>query len=222
MIRAVVAEALGTALLVATVIGSAQMAATLTPDHGLLLLANAGATGAMLYVLITVLAPLSGAHFNPLVSALMTLRGTLSPRSLAAYTIAQTGGALTGMFLAHAMFALPLLQIATHERGGSAQNLAEAVATFGLILTILGGLYARANVAALVASYIAAAYWFTSSTSFANPVMLLARALTDTPSGIIPAATPGFLLAEIIGTALAAALGLWLFRNAPAKTGESA
>jgi glycerol uptake facilitator-like aquaporin len=213
MIRALAAETLGTALLVATVIGSAQMAATLTPDHGLLLSANAGATGAILYVLITILAPLSGAHFNPLVSALMVLRGTLSPRSFVLYAIAQTAGALAGMLLAHAMFALPLLQMATQSRGGPAQDLAEAIATFGLILTILGGLHARANVAAIVASYIAAAYWFTSSTSFATPVMLLARAFTNTPSGITASATPGFLLAEITGTALAATLGLWLFRK---------
>ena len=213
MIRAVVAEALGTALLVATVIGSAQMAATLTPDHGLLLLANAGATGAMLYVLITVLSPLSGAHFNPLVSAVMAWRGDLRLDRLAPYLLAQTVGAMAGLLLAHAMFALPLLQISTHPRGGMAQDLAEGVATFGLILTIIGGIASRANVAALVASYIAAAYWFTSSTSFANPLMLLARALTDTPSGIIPSATPGFLVAELLGATLAAVLGGWLFRT---------
>lgn len=211
--RAVVAEALGTALLVATVIGSAQMAATLTPDHALLLLANAGATGAMLYVLITVLGPLSGAHFNPLVSLVMALRRDLPWRAFAPYIAAQTVGGLAGMLLAHAMFDLPFLQISTIQRGGTGQFLAEAIATFGLILTILGGLNARASVPALVASYIAAAYWFTSSTSFANPVMLLARALTNTPSGIIPAATPGFLLAELAGAALAAPLGLWLFKR---------
>lgn len=213
MIRALAAETLGTALLVATVIGSAQMAATLTPDHGLLLLANATATGAMLFVLITILAPVSGAHFNPLVSVLVVLHGDLPSRSLAPYVLAQTIGALAGLLLAHAMFALPLLQTATHLRGGLSQDLAEVVATFGLILTVLGGGNARANVAALVASYITAAYWFTSSTCFANPVMLLARALTDTPSGIAPSATPGFLLAEITGAALAATLGLWLFRK---------
>ena len=221
--RALVAEALGTALLVATVIGSAQMAASLTPDHGLLLLANAGATGAILYVLITILAPLSGAHFNPLVSLVMALRRDMPWQSFGPYVVAQTAGALAGMLLAHAMFGLPLLQISTIPRGGLGQNLAEGIATFGLILTILGGIASRSNVAALVASYIAAAYWFTSSTSFANPVMLLARALTNTPSGIIPSATPGFLLAELVGAALAAGLGLWLFKPLadPAQGGRT-
>lgn len=212
MRRALVAEALGTALLVATVLGSAQMAATLTPDRGLLLLANAGATGAMLYVLITVFGPLSGAHFNPLVSLVMAQRRDLPWRSLLPYIGGQTVGALAGLLLAHAMFNLPLVEISTIPRGGSGQMLAEGVATFGLILTILGGLHARCNVPAVVASYIAAAYWFTSSTSFANPVMLLARALTNTAAGISPSVTPGFLLAEIIGATLAAALGAWLFR----------
>ena len=214
--RAYVAEALGTCLLVATVIGSAQMAATLTQDGGLLLLANAAATAAILYVLITVLAPISGAHFNPLVSLILALQGALPRRALAPYLLAQAAGALAGMLLAHAMFGLPLLQIATHDRSGTGRILAEAVATFGLILTIFGSHHARANTAALVAAYIAAAYWFTSSTSFANPAMLLARALTATPAGIRPADTPGFLLAELVGGLLAAALASWLFKPAPA------
>ena len=178
-----------------------------------MLLANAGATGAMLFVLITVLSPLSGAHFNPVVSLVMALRRDLAWRAFAPYIAAQTLGAVMGLLLAHAMFGLALLQISTQSRGGAGQVLAEAIATFGLILAITGGLSARANVAALVAAYIAAAYWFTASTSFANPVMLLARALTDTPSGIIPDATPGFLLAELTGGLAAAALGLWLFRQ---------
>lgn len=214
--RALVAEALGTALLVATVIGSAQMAATITHDVGLLLLANAAATAAMLYVLITVLAPLSGAHFNPLVSLILTLRRALAWRALLPYILAQAMGAVAGLLLAHAMFGLPLLQIATHDRGGAGRILAEALATFGLILTIFGSHHARANTAALVASYIAAAYWFTSSTSFANPAMLLARALTDTPSGIRPRDTAGYLLAELAGGLVATALAAWLFKPAAA------
>lgn len=224
MIRALVAEALGTALLVATVIGSAQMAASLTPDRGLLLLANAGATGAMLFVLITVLGPLSGAHFNPIVSAVMAQRRDLPWCALVPYVAAQTAGALTGMLLAHCMFGLTLIQTSTTLRGGGGQILAEGVATFGLILTILGGLHARGAMPALVASYIAAAYWFTSSTSFANPVMVLARAMTNTPSGIMPSAAPGYLAAEVTGGILAAAFGAWLFQPpqvAPAQTAIS-
>ena len=222
MIRALVAEALGTALLVATVIGSAQMAAGLTQDRGLLLLANASATGAILFVLITVLGPLSGAHFNPIVSLVMAQRRDLPWPALLPYIAAQTAGALAGMLLAHGMFGLTLIQTSTIVRGGGGQVLAEGIATFGLILTILGGLSARANVPALVASYIAAAYWFTSSTSFANPVMLLARAMTNTPSGIIPSATPGYLAAEVAGGLLAAALAAWLFPPAQVAAAQTA
>ncbi|MBC7477281.1 MAG: aquaporin [Pseudorhodobacter sp.] len=176
--RALIVEALGTGLLGATVIGSAQMAATLTADNGLLVLANAAATGATLFVLITILGPISGVHFNPLVSLILTLRRSLPRRNLAPYVLAQSMGALTGMWLAHGMFNLPLLQIATHPRGRSGQILGEAMATFALILTLFGG--------------------------------HAARALSDTPSGIIPSATPGFLIAELIG-GLASALAEWLF-----------
>ena len=209
--RAIASEALGTALLVATVIGSAIMAQNLTQDVGVLLLANALVTGAMLFVLITILGPLSGAHFNPLVTLIMATRRDLAWAAVLPYLAAQIVGAVAGLVLTHAMFDLPLIQTSAPIRGGQGQVLAEAVATFGLIFTILGGIYARANVPALVGGYITAAYWFTSSTSFANPIMLLARSMTDTPSGILPAATPSFLLAEVVGGVLAALLAGWLF-----------
>ena len=208
MTRALVAEALGTLLLVSAVIGSAIMASAMTQDSGVQLLANAIATGCALLTLITIFAPVSGAHFNPAVTLVMALRRKITPQTALAYVAAQYLGGVAGTLLTHSMFDLPLLQASTHARHGSAQFLAEVVATFGLILTILSP---RAT-PALIAAYITAAYWFTASTSFANPVMDLARALTDTPSGIAPADAPAFLLAQIIGAALAAALGGWLFR----------
>lgn len=212
--RAVAAEALGTGLLVTAVIGSAIMASRLTSDGGVLLLANALATGAVLLVLITIFAPLSGAHFNPAVCLIRALRRDITWPTCAAFTLAQCLGGVAGTLLAHAMFDLPLLQTASNIRTGAAQYLAEGVATFGLILTILGGQRAKgANVALLVAAYITAAYWFTASTSFANPVMALARSLTDTPSGIRPSDAPAFVLAEIAGAITALALSSWLFRQ---------
>ena len=206
-LRPLAAEALGTLLLVTAVIGSAQMATTLTRDGGVLLLANAIATGCALFTLITILAPLSGAHFNPAVTLVMALRRKVGPGMTLAYVAAQLAGGVAGTLLTHAMFDLPLLQTSTQIRTGSAQFLAEIVATFGLILTILSP---RAT-PALIAAYITAAYWFTASTSFANPVMDLARALTDTPAGIRPADAPSFLGAQLIGAALAASLASWLF-----------
>ena len=212
MSRALVAEALGTLLLVAAVIGSAIMASALTQDTGVLLLANAIATGCALLTLITLFAPLSGAHFNPAVTLVMALRREIAVPTALAYVAAQCVGGVAGTLLTHAMFDLPLVQVSTHVRGGGGQFLAEVIATFGLILTILGGRHA-ANLPALIAAYITAAYWFTASTSFANPVMDLARALTDTPSGISPADAPAFLLAQILGAVLAALLGSWLFQD---------
>ena len=209
MIRPLIAEALGTLLLVTAVIGSAIMAKNLTPDSGVQLLANAIATGCALLTLITILAPLSGAHFNPAVTLVLTLRRQINPKTAVAYVAAQCAGGVCGTLLAHAMFALPLLQSATHIRTGAPQYLAEAVATFGLILTILSPRVTPA----LIASYITAAYWFTASTSFANPVMTLARALTDTPSGIRPIDAPAFVLAQIAGALLAMALGGWLYKT---------
>ena len=218
--RRLVAEGLGTALLVATVVGSGIMADRLTSDPALTLLANSLATGAALVVLITIFAPLSGAQFNPVVSLVMVLRRDLAPSRAVAHMAAQVFGGLLGVLAAHLMFDLPVLQLSSTIRSGPAQWLAEAIATFGLIIAILGALRAPgANVAIIVAAYITAAYWFTASTSFANPAVTIARALTDTFTGIRPADAPGFILAQIIGALAGAAVGGWLFRenagNAP-------
>ncbi len=210
-----VAEALGTGLLVATVVGSGIMAETLSKDVGLQLLCNTIATGAILFVLITIFGPLSGAHFNPAVSAMFAARGEMSWRTAAFYAVVQIGGGILGAILAHAMFALPLGQISEKLRGGPAQAVSEAVATFGLGLTILGGLrFAPVQVPGLVALYITAAYWFTASTSFANPAVTIARALTNTFSGIAPASTPWFIVAQLLGMAAAALVCDALFKNA--------
>ena len=211
--RRLTAEALGTALLVTAVVGSGIMADRLTDDTALALLANTVATGAALIMLITIFAPISGAHFNPVVTLVMALRRDLPASRAVPYIIAQCAGGIAGTWAAHAMFDLPLLQISTTIRTGPSQWLAEAIATFGLILAILGAVNARANVALTVAAYITAAYWFTASTSFANPAVALARALTDTFAGIRPADLPGFILAQIAGALMAAALGSWLFKK---------
>lgn len=199
------AEALGTAALLATVVGSGIMGASLAAGNdGIALLANAGATAGILYVLIVVLGPVSGAHFNPAVTLAMRLRGDLDTRTALAYVAVQCIAAVAGVMLAHAMFAQPLLQPGDHLRHGAAQWLSEAVATCGLLLTILLGLRARpAAIPALVASYIFAAYWFTASTSFANPAVTLARALTRSFAGIRPLDAPGFIAAQLLGTLLA-------------------
>jgi glycerol uptake facilitator-like aquaporin len=213
--RRLVTEALGTALLVATVVGSGIMADRLSPDDAVALLGNTLATAAMLVVLITTLGPLSGAHFNPVVSLVMALRRDLKPIEALAYGVAQIGGGVLGTMLAHAMFDLPLLAPGDTVRAGASQWLAEAVATFGLLLTILLGLAHRAAaVPTLVGLYIAGAYWFTASTSFANPAVTIARALTDTFSGIRPVDAPGFILAQIVGGLLAFGLARWLLTPA--------
>ena len=201
-----VAEALGTGLLVATVVGSGIMAETLAGgDIALALLANTIATGAILFVLITIFGPISGAHFNPVVSGVFVLRRELSIGLLAAYGLAQISGGVAGAVLAHAMFEQSLLQISLHERSGLSQWLSEAVATVALVLTILGTLQARpAAVPASVALVIVAGYWFTASTSFANPAVTLARALSDTFAGIAPKDVAGFIAAQFIG-----GLGAW-------------
>lgn len=210
--RAVVAEALGAALLVATVVGSGIMAERLAGGNlAVALLANAVATGAVLVVLITVLGPMSGAHFNPVVSLAFALRRALPPVTLAAYMPAQIAGACLGAVLANLMFDLPAIQISTHLREGPSQLLSEVVATAGLLLTIFGGLRFRpAAIPALVGLYITAAYWFTASTSFANPAVTLARTLTDTFSGIAPASAPAFIGAQLSGLAVALPLLHWL------------
>jgi glycerol uptake facilitator-like aquaporin len=199
------AEALGTGLLVATVVGSGLMATSLTGDVGLALLANMLATAAVLVVLITVLGPVSGAHFNPAVTLVFALRREIAAGPALFYVAAQALGGIAGTLLAHAMFSEPLLQASTTARTGAAQWLSEGVATFGLLLTILLGRHARPEtVPLLVALWIAAAYWATASTSFANPAVSLARAFSDSFAGIRPADLPGFWLSQIAGALLAA------------------
>jgi glycerol uptake facilitator-like aquaporin len=215
------AEAVGTTALLATVVGSGIMGTQLAAGNdAIALLANAAATAGLLYVAIVVLGPLSGAHFNPAVTLAMRLRGELDTRATLAYIGVQCVAAIAGVVLAHAMFDLPLLQPGTHARTGVAQWLSEAVATCGLLLTILLGLRARpAAIPALVAAYIFAAYWFTASTSFANPAVTLARALTQTFAGIRPIDAPGFIVAQLAGSALALLLAAWLERRTPAAAG---
>jgi glycerol uptake facilitator-like aquaporin len=207
------AEALGSAFLLATVVGSGVMAQRLAGgDAALALLGNTIPTGAMLAVLILIFGPISGAHMNPAVSAAMTLRGVLGARDLAPFIAAQVFGAVVGVMAAHAMFDLPLLQIASKARTGAPQLFAETVATFGLLLTIFG-CSARAPLAVpyAVGLYITAAYWFTSSTSFANPAVTAARALSDTFSGIAPGGVPAFIAAQLAGAAAAVAISAWLW-----------
>ena len=211
--RALAAETIGTALLVAAVVGSGIMADGLTADTALALLANTAATAAALVVPITIFGPLSGAQFNPVVTMVMALRGEMPASRVLPYIAAQILGGFLGTLFAHAMFDLPLLQTSSTIRTGTSQWIAEGVASFGLILTILGTLRANGNVAATVADYIAAAYWFTSSTSFANPAVTIARTLTDSFAGIRPMDAPGFILAQIAGALLALAIGNWLFKR---------
>ena len=209
--RRCVAEALGTALLVATVVGSGIMASRLTNDIAISLLGNTLPTGAILVVLITILGPVSGAHFNPAVTLAFALRREIDARAAIAYVVAQIVGGIAGTFLAHAMFELPILQASVTVRTGAGQWLAEAVAAFGLVFTILAGLRFRSDaIPWLVGLYITAAYWFTASTSFANPAVAIARALSDTFSGIRPVDLPGFIAAELLGALLAMALAGWL------------
>jgi glycerol uptake facilitator-like aquaporin len=213
--RRLVAEGLGTALLVATVVGSGIMAENLTKDVALALLANTLATGAILVVLITILGPISGAHFNPAVSLIFALKRDLMPRDAVLYMAAQIGGGVVGTMLAQAMFARPLLEASLKMRTGGAQWLAEGVAAFGLVATILAGIrFERAAVPWLVGLYITAAYWFTSSTSFANPAVAIARSMTNSFSGIRPQDLPGFVSSEFCGAIAALILMRWLLRAA--------
>jgi glycerol uptake facilitator-like aquaporin len=216
----VAAEFLGTALLLATVIGSGIMGAKLSGGNdALALLGNTLPTGAILVVIITVFGPVSGAHFNPAVSGVFWLRGEISATLAVAYVLAQLLGGLAGVLAAHAMFDLPLMQTASKVRTGAGQWFAEGVATFGLILTILGTLIARpAAVAVNVGLYIIAAYWFTASTSFANPAVTVARAFSDTFAGIRPDDVAAFIAAQLAGAVLAMGVAGWLFRAGAAKT----
>ncbi|WP_375599574.1 aquaporin [Devosia sp. Naph2] len=213
-LRNLAAEALGTGILVATVVGSGIMAQRLTDDIALALLGNTIATGAILVVLIGVLGPLSGAHFNPAVTLVMALRRQLSAADAGLYVLAQICGAMLGTLLAHLMFDLPLVSAYADPRNGPSQWLSEAVATFGLVLTILVSLrYAPEHIAMRVGLYITAAYWFTASTSYANPAVTIGRALTASFAGIGPADVPGFIIAQILGGLLALALSAWLLRT---------
>lgn len=212
--RRLTAEALGTGVLVATVVGSGIMAETLTKDAALALLGNTLPTGAILVVLITILAPISGAHFNPAVTLVFTLRGDLPPREGALYAAVQIAGGIAGTVAAHLMFAMPLIEASMKIRTGGAQWFAEGFAACGLVATILAGIrFQRNAVPWLVGLYITAAYWFTASTSFANPAVAIARSLTNTFSGIRPADLPGFILAELAGAMVAMMVMSWLLRT---------
>jgi glycerol uptake facilitator-like aquaporin len=211
--RRLAAEALGTALLVATVVGSGIMAESLTKDTALALLGNTLPTGAILVVLISILGPISGAHFNPAVTLVFALKRDLTPREALGYVVVQIAGGIFGTLLAHAMFALPVWEASLKVRTGGAQWLAESVAAFGLVATILAGLkFNRPAIPWLVGLYITAAYWFTSSTSFANPAVAIARSVTNTFSGIRPLDLPGFIVAEFCGAVAALLLMNWLLR----------
>jgi glycerol uptake facilitator-like aquaporin len=211
--RAFWAEAVGSMLLFATVIGSGIMGERLSGGNvAVALLANTVATGAMLFVLITMLGPLSGAHFNPAVTLVMRLHGAIGTPAALRYLAAQLAGGIAGVWVAHAMFDLPVLQVSQHLRSGPWQWLSEGVATFGLVLTIFGTVQSRpASVPASVALYITAAYWFTASTSFANPAITVARALSDTFAGIAPASVPGFIVAQLAGALIALGAARVLF-----------
>jgi glycerol uptake facilitator-like aquaporin len=212
--RRVAAEALGTCLLVMTVVGSGIMGNTLSDDNALALLGNTLATGAMLVVLITILGPISGAHFNPAVSLIFTFRRQLRRRELGFYIAAQAGGGILGAMAAHLMFDLPMIEVSLKARTGGPQWFSEWVATFGLIGVVLAGMrFEQKAIPWLVGLYITAAYWFTASTSFANPAVALARSLTNTFSGIRPLDLPGFIAAELLGALCAFALMNWLLRQ---------
>ena len=211
----IVAEGLGTAFLLAAVVGSGIMAAKLSGGNGgLALLCNTLPTGAILTVLILMLGPVSGAHFNPVVSIALALRREFASNALLPYIGAQIVGGIMGVWAAHLMFALPLWQVSATVRTGPGQWFAEAVATFGLLLTILGcGARTPAAVPYAVGLYITAAYWFTASTSFANPAVTIARSLSDTFAGIAPGGVIAFIGAQLIGMLAAVALARWLWRD---------
>ena len=214
MSRRLVAEALGTALLLAIVVGSGIMGERLAGGNAAIaLLANTLATGAGLTVLILVFGPISGAHFNPAVTLVFLIRREIGAAAAAAYAAAQVIGGVLGVWTAHAMFAEPIWQVSRKLRDGPAQAVSEFVATFGLVLTIVATLRHRPSATpAAVGLYIAAAYWFTASTSFANPAVTLARSLSDTFAGIAPSSAPMFIAAQIAGAMAAATLGRWLLR----------
>jgi len=222
--RRLAAEGLGAFLLFATVIGSGIMAEHLSRGNdAVALLGNTVATAAMLFVLITILGPISGAHMNPAVSLVAASRRELAWRDAAAYAVAQLAFGILGAWAAHLMFDLPTLQLSVKARTGLGQWTGEAIATFGLIVTILGTVRHRPGwTPATVALYITAAYWFTSSTSFANPAITLARSLSDTFAGIAPADVPLFIMAQLVGAALGAAASRFLFDPPSGREAEPA
>lgn len=215
--RKLLAEFIGTALLLVAVVGSGIMGAALAGgNNAIALIANAAATAGALYVLIVLFGPISGAHFNPVVTLAMRIHGEITRHEMVAYIAVQIVAAIAGAMLAHIMFGLPLIQPGTHARTGAALWLSEGVATYGLLLTILLGRRHRpAAIPALVASYIFAAYWFTASTSFANPAVTLARSLTRTFAGIRPEDVSGFVLAQIAGALLGCVTAFTLRATAP-------
>lgn len=217
MFRRIAAEGMGSLLLAATVIGSGVMGERLAAGNlAVALIANTGATVAVLVTLIALLGPVSGAHFNPAVSLIQAIRGALPWRDAGAYIVIQILGCCAGAILAHAMFSLPLIQTSLHERTGIAQWLAEFVATLGLLLVILGN--RKPDEAPwMVAAWIGAAYWFTSSTSFANPAITLARSMSDTFAGIAPAHVPAFVVAQLLGALAAVPLARWMFKSESAN-----
>jgi glycerol uptake facilitator-like aquaporin len=215
MMRRATAELVGTAMLLAVVVGSGIMGERLAAGNdAIALLGNTMATGAGLVVLIHVFGPVSGAHFNPAVTLAFALRGEADGRSAATYVAAQLAGAVLGVWMAHAMFAEPLLQISAKLRDGPAQGLSEFVATFGLIGTIFGTQRSRPEFTPVaVGLYITAAYWFTASTSFANPAVTIARSLSDTFAGIAPGSVPLFIIGQLVGTVSAVGFFSWLFKE---------
>ena len=211
--RQLAAEGIGTMTLLATVIGSGIMAERLAGGNvAVALLGNTIPTGAILYVLITIFGPVSGAHFNPAVTIAFAIRRQVAAPQALMFILMQVAGGLCGAMLAHLMFEMPILQLSQNARTGGAQWLSEFVATFGLLTVIFGGLRWRPeSVPMLVGLYITAAYWFTASTSFANPAVTIARAFTDSFSGILPAHAPGFILAQLVAACLAPAILGWMF-----------
>ena len=198
--KRVFAECMGTSLLVATVVGSGIMSTHLTSDVGLQLLGNTIPTGAILFVIINIFGPISGAHFNPVVSLVMALKKRLPISNVLPYIITQIIGGIIGTIIAHIMFDMDIIQLSTKVRTGNALWFAEFIATFGLVLTIIFGLrHSQSNIPALVAFYITAAYWFTASTSFANPAVTIARSFTNSFSGIAPTSIIGFTISQLIG-----------------------
>ncbi len=212
--RRIASEALGTGLLLAVVVGSGIMGESMAAGNAALaLLGNTLATGAALVVLVTIFGPISGAHFNPAVTFAFFLRREISGTAALAYVAAQCAGGVLGVYLAHAMFAQPILQISTKLRDGPAQGLAEFVATFGLLVTVFGCLRFRPDFTpTAVGLYITSAYWFTASTSFANPAVTIARSLSNTFAGIAPASVPLFIAAQLTGAAAAVIVCGWLFK----------